>query len=360
MRRGLASLLALTVMTTAGGCSAVGGGGTYELTVFFAKTPSLYEKSRVKIMGANVGTIERIEVDNANNRVKAKLLIDGDIPIPADAHAAIVSANTVGERNIVLYPAWKPGAERMKPGTVIPQERTDLPVEIDDALSAFTTLAESVDPEKLRSTFKGGADLVRDNGEDINHGLQTIGDLTNNLAAQDKRLISLATSLNDLAGSLNRRDEKLKALFKAFNDAGGLLGDEREQLRGFLSGLEAVIRQGDVVIKVYHEKLPSTVADLSEIVMTMKANSGSTAEAIAALADFAGVVVKAWDPKRHVVTVRLPPGGIARAWLQPIFTAMGWGSVPCLDAPLGNCADPTIKKTDKDSKKKKKKKAGAP
>ncbi len=357
MRRTCAGLLALTVMTSAGGCSALGGAGSYELTVFFAKTPSLYEKSRVKIMGANVGTIEKIDVDRAEERVKVRLRVDGDVPVAANARAAILSSNTIGERNIILYPAWKPGAERMKPGTVIPEERTDLPVEIDDALEAFTNLAESIDPENLRSTFKSGADLVRDNGEDINHGLQTVGDLTSDLAAQDQRLISMLTSLNDLAGSLNRRDEKLKALFKAFNDAGGLLADEREQLRGFLSGLEAVIRQGDLVVEVYHEKLPSTVADLSEVVMTMKANSEALAEAIASLADFSGAVVKAWDPKRHMITVRLPPGGIARAWLQPIFTAMGWGRVPCLDQPLGDCQDPTITKKNKDSKKKKK--AGA-
>ncbi|WP_106400431.1 MCE family protein [Actinocorallia populi] len=352
MRRPLSALLALSLTAALGGCSAVGGSGTYTLTAYFTKTPSLYEKSRVKVMGANVGTIDKIEVDQATQKVKVTLSVRGDVPVPADANAAVVSANTIGERNIVLYPAWKPGMQKIKPGTVIPEERTDLPVEIDDALDAFTTLAQSIDPEKLGSTFRGGADMLRDNGEDINGALQTVGDLTGDLAAQDERIISLATSLNELAGSLNERDDKLKALFKAFNDAGGMLADERNQLRGFLAGLEAVIRQGDVIVEVYHEKLPSTVTDLSEIVMTMKANSGSVGQAIEGMARLTQAVTKAYDPKRKLVTIRLQLSAITRAWLQPIFTAAGWGELPCLDQPFGNCDDTITKKA------KKKKKAG--
>lgn len=357
MRRLFTSLVALTVLASAGGCSAVGGSGTYKVTVFFEKTPSLYEKSRVKVMGDNVGGIDDISVDEANNRVKVTLHVRSDVPVPADAHAAIVSANTIGERNVVLYPPWKPGMPKIADGAVIPQERTDLPVEIDDALTAFTALAESIDPATLRQTFAGGAALVNDNGPKINNALKQIGDLSNNLAAQDERLISLAGRLNDLAKSLNERDKKLKALFTAFNDAGGLLAEERNNMVGFLSGLEAIIRQGDVLVETYHKKLPSTVAEMSEIVMTLKANSGSMAQAIEQFAKFNDTAVKIWDRKRHLVTVRLQMSAITRAWLQPIFTAMGWGPVDCPRNQFSNC-DGTTK--DRNAKTKKKKKAGAP
>jgi phospholipid/cholesterol/gamma-HCH transport system substrate-binding protein len=347
VRRPLTALLALALVGATGGCSAVGGTGTYTLTAYFAQSPSLYEKSRVKVMGANVGTIERIEVDQATQKVKITLRVRDDVPLPADVNAAIVSANTVGERNIVLYPAWKPDQPKIRPGAVIPEERTDLPVEIDDALGSFTRLAQSVDPEKLSSTFRGGANMLRGHGEDINGALETIGELTHDLAAQDERLVSLATSLNELAGSLNRRDEKLKALFKAFNDAGGMLATERERLRAFLTGLESVIRQGDVLVEAYHAKLPSTVTDLSEVVMTLKANSASVVQAIESMARIGGAVVRAYDPKRKVVTIRLQLNAVARAWLQPILTEMGMGEVPCFDAPLGNCEVTVDKKTKK-------------
>ncbi|GAB2837148.1 MCE family protein [Actinocorallia aurea] len=358
MRRAFPACAALVLTVSAGGCSVVGGGGSYTLTADFAKTPSLYEGSRVKVMGADVGTIEKIEVDKATGGVRVQVSVRSDVPVPADARAAILATNTIGERNIVLYPPWKPGTPEIKDGAVIPRERTDLPVEIDEALEAFSALADSVDPGKLRDTFEGGADLVRGKGDEINGGLQTVGDLTSDLAAQDKRLVSLASDLNDLAASLNERDDKLKALFTAFNDAGGLLADERDTLRGFIGGLEAVIENGDVLIEAYHEKLPQTVADASEIIMSMKANSGAMAEAIAKLAKFTDGVVRAYDPKRKLLVVRLQMSGIARTWLQPLWTAMGWGQVPCLDKPLGNCKVKTVDKKAEDSKKPKTKKAG--
>jgi phospholipid/cholesterol/gamma-HCH transport system substrate-binding protein len=350
MRRLTAGAFALALMTTVGGCSAVGlGPDTNKMTVYFAKTPSLYEQSRVKIMGANVGTVDKIEVDGT--RVKATLSVDSDVPVPADVHAAIVSVNTIGERNVVLYPPWKPGMAKAKDGLVIPQERTDLPVEIDEALTAFTDLSKSIDSTKLQEAFRNGAGLVKGHGEGINDALKTIGDLTSNLAAQDQRIVSLATRLNTLAISLNNRDEKLKALFRAFNDAGGMLADERNHLQAFLSGLDSVIKSSAVIVQAYTVKLPSTVATLSEIVLTLKANSGSLSEAITSLAKFSDVAVeKIWDKKRHLVTVRLELSAIVRAWLQPLFTANGWGRVPCADPLSNNCENAKTANTTKPKK----------
>ena len=80
---------------------------------------------------------------------------------------------------------------------------------------------------------------------------------------------------------------------------------------------------------------PATAADLSNIVMTLKSGSGSINEVIRSLSRFADVVVNSWDRKNHVAVIRLQLTATVRAWLQPIFTAMGWGAVPC---PAGSPA----------------------
>ena len=84
-----------------------------------------------------------------------------------------------------------------------------------------------------------------------------------------------------------------------------------------LAGLDSVIKSSAVIVQAYTVKLPSTVATLSEIVLTLKANSGSLSEAITSLAKFSDVAVeKIWDKKRHLVTVRLELSAIVRAWLR--------------------------------------------
>jgi virulence factor Mce-like protein len=337
MRRAIAALAALALTATTGGCS-VAGGDTYRVTVYFSKAPSLYERSRVKVMGINAGTITDITVQKG--QVRVDLEMDGDVPLPADVHAAIVSANTLGERYVQLHPAWRRGRPKAPPGTVIPVGRTELPVEIDDALDAFGRLGDSIDPERLGESIARGADGLRGKGEDVNRALQATSTLTSDLAAQDERLVRLARELRSLTTSLNSREQRLTELIDSFSEAGRTLTEERAELQRFIVGLAQAIRKSDVLITAYRETLPSTVADLSNIIMTLKANAGTLNQTIDALARFADVAVQAWDRERNVATVRIVVHGTVRAWLQPLFDAMGWGTVPCLpNRQLGNCTD---------------------
>ncbi|MDL4814300.1 MCE family protein [Actinomadura opuntiae] len=337
MRRTAAVTAALALAAATGGCTVTSGGGTYKLTVYFAKTPSLYERSRVKVMGADSGTITSIE--DQQTRVRVELAVKRSVPVPADVHAAIASDDALGERYVLLHPVWKPGMPRAASGAVVPQSRTELPVEIDDALAAFAKLNRSIDPKELGSAFHRGADGLRGHGGDVNVALGATSRLTSELAGQDQRIVSLAKNLRSVAASLNGRDEQLSRLLASFSTTSSTLAGERTKLRDFVAGLAAAIRKSDVLITGYRETLPGAVADLSNIVLTLKGNAQGLNQAIQGLGQFADVAVKAWDRKQHVATIRVLVHATLRTWLQPLFTAMGWGTVPCIpDNPaLGNC-----------------------
>ncbi|MFI0354807.1 MCE family protein [Actinomadura sp. 9N407] len=340
MRRLLAAAAALALTAGTGGCTVVQGGDTYPLTVYFAKTPSLYEQSRVKVLGANAGTITSIESERG--RVRVRLLLDREVPVPQNVRATIASANALGERYVMLHPAWLPGQPKAAPDSVIPQERTELPVEIDDALAAFARLNGSIDPKRLGDTVGRGADALDGHGDDVNRALQGTATLTHDLAAQDERIVSLAKGLRTLAADLNARDEKLSTLLGSFSTTSRTLAEERTRLRDFVAGLASAIRKSEVLITQYQETLPAAVTDLSNIVLTLKANAGALNQTIDALGRFADVAVQAWDRDRNVAVIRLVVHGTVRAWLQPLFTAMGWGTVPCLqgEPKLADCTPP--------------------
>lgn len=340
MKRVTAACLALAVLTSAGGCSVLPGDtGTYRLTAYFAKAPSLYEKSRVQVMGSDVGSITDISVDGDGTRVRVQMTVDANVPLPADVHAAVVSANTLGERNIVLWPPWKPGLAKAAPGAVIPQQRTELPVEVDEALAAFDKLNEAIDPDQLGRLAKSGADGLEGHGGDINSGLRATANLADGLAGQDEKLVRLAGGLRTLAADLNRKDRQLTGTIKSFSEASRMLAAERADVQRFLAGLAEAMRESGTLITAYEETLPGTVADVSNIVLTLKTNSASLNEAVLGLSKFVDAAIEAWDPKRHVATVRILVHATARAWLQPLFDAMGWGRVPCLDGDkaVANC-----------------------
>jgi len=338
MRRVIAALAALTMAAATGGCSVIDGGGTYRVTVYFSKAPSLYERSQVKVMGIPAGTIT--DIRHEGGRVRVELDIDEEVPLPAGVHATIMSANALGERFIQLHPAWKKGEPKARPGTVIPIERTELPVEIDDALDAFGKLGDSIDPKSLGDSIASGADGLRGKGGDINRALQATATLTSDLAAQDERLVKLARELRSLATTLNEREKRLTELIDSFSATSRQLAEERAELQRFIVGLAQAIRKSDVLITSLRETLPGTVADMSNIIMTLKANAGTLNQTIEALAEFTDVAVQAWDRERHVATVRVVVHGTVRVWLQPLFDALGWGTVPCLpNKQLGNCTE---------------------
>lgn len=339
MRRWITWVIGLALIASTSGCAVLGGSGTYRLTVYFPSTTSLYEQSRVKVMGIDAGVVTDITVERG--RVRVDLEIDEEVPLPADVRAAIVSANTLGERFVQLHPAWRRGQPKAAPGTVIPIERTDLPVEVDEALDAFGKLGDSLDARTIGDAIESGAHGLRGKGEEINRGLQAAAILSSDLAAQDQRLARLAERLRSLATSLNERDKQLTELIDSFSSTSRTLVEERQRLQAFIDDLAAVIRRSEVLVVAYRETLPSTVADMSNIVMTLKANAEALNQTIAALGRFADVAVEAWDRKQHTLTVRVIVHGTIRAWLQPLFTAMGWGTVPCIeDEPeLGRCTE---------------------
>ncbi|OLT11997.1 hypothetical protein BJF79_04175 [Actinomadura sp. CNU-125] len=153
--------------------------------------------------------------------------------------------------------------------------------------------------------------------------------------------MSLAGGLRTLAAELNERDKRLGELIDSFGTVSHDLTVERARLTQFIQGLAAAIRESRVLVTAYKETLPSTVSDLSNIVLSLKANAGSLNQAIDALGTFADVAVEGWDKKNHVATIRVVVQGSVRAWLQPLFDAMGWGTVPCLEGQpaLGNCTE---------------------
>ncbi|MGW5414055.1 MCE family protein [Actinomadura geliboluensis] len=340
-RRGrpVAAVAVLALTAALGGCG-IAAEPTYPMTIYFAKAPSLYEESQVKVMGADAGTITSIK--DEKHRVRVDIEVKRSVPVPAGVHAAIDSSDALGERFISLHPVWKPGMPEAEPGMVVPQERTELPVEIDDALAAFAKLNTSIDAGALGPAIHRAAGSVRGRGQGINDALHNTSELTGDLAAQDEKIASLAKGLHGLAADLNGRDRKLSDLLRSFSTTSRTLADERTQLRDFVAGLAAAIRKSDVLITAYRETLPATVADLSNIVLSLKGNVAGLTQAIDSLGRFADVAVQAWDKRNHVATIRLVVHGTVRAWLQPLFTAMGWGNIPCLEGrpALADCQPP--------------------
>jgi virulence factor Mce-like protein len=317
-----AALVALPVS----GCSS-GGSGGYELTAYFPRAVALYAHSKIKLMGVDAGRVRSVEVEG--ERIKVVLHMDEGVPLPTDVIASIVPLSLIGERNILLFPPWRPGMAKAKDGDVIPLERTMVPVEPDEALESITTLAEAIDPAQLRRLFTHGAAALEDNGADFNTALQRVAAFTNTLASQDQALLDIVANVHRLAATLNQRSQQLGKLLEDFSRATGVLAAERESISSFLGALVRFIDEGKALVTKYEGQLPGDFAAFTKVIMTVRTNADSVAQVLRSFNDASHLVVDAYDPDLHTLSVRFNMSSEALSSLQPFLDLLGLGPLPC-------------------------------
>lgn len=300
--RGLARVaLLLAVALLLGSCSQPGDDG-YRVVAEFPQAVSLFEGSRVKVMGVDVGTVDLVEV--AGDRIRVEMLIDQEVPLPTDVIAAIVPLSLIGERNVVLAPAWQPGDERIEDGHVVGLDRTRVPVEPDEALQALTDLAQAIDPVEVERLVTSAAGAVEGRGEQINGLLERTAGLTDTLAEQDDELVALAVRLGELAAALTSREAQLDQTLGTYTEATAVLAAERDHVEAFLAALAQLSTSGDDLLSTYQEQLPQDLAATARLLAVLETDIASLQEFAQGIPDVTDTVFRAHRPDEDGLQLR--------------------------------------------------------
>lgn len=335
MRR-VAVAICLVPALLLGGCSVVEPAAQQRhMTVYFPRARSFYPQSRVKIMGADVGLVDRVR--SMGDRIRVDFHLRADVPLPRGVQASIVPLNLVGERNLVLHPAWRPGMAK-ETGDVIPIERTHVPVETDDALKAFTNLANALDPTKTRKALGQAASSVNGNGAEFNAALEQGARLTGNVAAQDKELLAVAQNLNRLAGVVHGREQVLGTMISDFGTATRVLGGERQDIQQLVQGVLQLTGQGDAILRKYQDRLPYDLAVLTRVALTLKGDAKQLGMLLNGLPGIGGALIQSYDPQANTLRIRFATDAFLRTWLKSLLDS---DQVGCpLPQPNSNCPWP--------------------
>jgi virulence factor Mce-like protein len=330
----------IAVSLLAGGCSSVGlGGGGDEasthLTVRFRRAVALYEQSSVRIMGMPAGTITEVEPEGDNVRVEIE--VDGDVPVPADVEAAVVPLSLIGERSVVLFPAWREGEPEAQDGDVIPIERTHIPAEPDEALAAFTELARGLDPEELERLISESAETFDGQGDQFNAALEQAGDLSDLIAREDDSLVAIAEDLNRLSSTLNTRSEQLGNVLDSFATATEVLAEERNEIEALMAGLGDLAETGDQLVAAHEAHLPEDLAQLSRLARAAETNAEAVGLFVEALSANNDGLIGAYRPELGVLAQRINLTPITMEVLRPLFTALGLQIQDCVPQPGVQC-----------------------
>ncbi len=120
-----------------------GGGHVKTLTAEFPRTVSIYQGSDVRVLGVPVGKIDSVTPSGTD--VIVTMHYDADVQVPENAKAVIISPSIVGDRFVQLTPAYT-GGPVLASGTTLTQDRTAVPLELDQIYSSLDDLTVALGP----------------------------------------------------------------------------------------------------------------------------------------------------------------------------------------------------------------------
>jgi phospholipid/cholesterol/gamma-HCH transport system substrate-binding protein len=266
--RPVAAFLALAV--TASACG-VFGGGDYEVAAEFSRTFNLFPGSPVRVLGVDVGKIAELSVEPGSDVVRATLVIDGDVDIPADASAIVVPESLLGERYVQLDPPYT-GGPTLAADETIPVERTSVPFEFDEVLEGLNQFVGGLEPPEVGRLFDNLATVLDGQGEKVGQVIDQARDAIGVLKDNDDELVSLASRLADLNETLATRDQELGAIIEDWNTVTATLASERTDLDAALRGLVRITDQLGSLLTDHRDHLQDDIDVLTRVGRTANRN----------------------------------------------------------------------------------------
>lgn len=247
---------------------------TTSVTAYFQSTTGVFVGDDVKIMGVNVGSIDKIEPDG--DRIRVDFHYDSKYQVPADAKAVILSQSLISSRAVQLAPAYT-GGDVLTDGSQIPIERTAIPVEWDDFRKQLERLSESLGPTEtnrdgaLAGMVNSAADALNGKGDSINQTITKMSDAMSTLSNGRKDLFGVIQHLQVFVNALASSDRQIVQI-------NGHLASVTDALTGTDTGLSQALGDidsvtGDIQRFIENNRggLKKSVDDLAAVTTSLNA-----------------------------------------------------------------------------------------
>ncbi|WP_372788641.1 MlaD family protein [Paraconexibacter sp.] len=277
---GLALVLLVAILIA----GKTGGDDKYVAYATFKDAGGILKNYNVKIGSVAAGKVTDIRLDDQDNAVVKMELDKGAAPIGDGATAKVRPVNLLGEKYIDLDPG---DLSRPKPeGSMIPRSKTDVPVELDDAINIL-------DPDTrgaLRILINEAGISMAGRGADFNRTLdempraldsarQVVTDIDDENEALERAIVSG----DRVIASVNAGREDFAALIDSAADALQTVADRRSKLGETVRGAPQAIDQ----LRGTLERLQAASTQLTPAARDLRATTPALAATLARSPQFA-------------------------------------------------------------------------
>jgi phospholipid/cholesterol/gamma-HCH transport system substrate-binding protein len=252
------------------------GGNGRKIIGYFASAVGIYPGDQVRVLGVPIGKIDSIEPRPSD--VKITMSVSGDVKIPKDAKAVIMSPNLVAARFIQLTPAYTGGAVLPQDGS-IDLARTAVPVEWDEVKQALTQLAVQLGPTSgsmqgpLGAAINQAANTLDGKGESFHNALQELSQVAGRLGDSRSDIFGTVKNLQVLVNALSASNEQIVQFAGNVASVSQVLADSSHHLDNTLGTLNKALSDVRGFLHENNSTLIDTVSKLNDFAQTLSDQS---------------------------------------------------------------------------------------
>jgi len=294
-------------LTAAASVAIVARGDRTTITVDFERSVSLYEGSKVRILGVDVGTVEKLTPRGQN--VRAVISWDGDHDVPADAKAVIVSPSVVGDRFVQLVPAYTGGA-KLQDGAHLDQSRTGTPTELDETFAALDRVATTLGPDGLNEDgavsdlLSSSAENLDGKGAELRESIEALSKLTRTADGSKDELFASVEQIERFVSALEANDASVRRFNASLAGVSDVLADEGDDLQLAVRELAAALQQVQGYVAENRTALRKNVRGLTSVTKSLSKKRKELAQILESGPRALSNLATAYNPTNGTIDAR--------------------------------------------------------
>ncbi|WP_447004530.1 MCE family protein [Saccharothrix isguenensis] len=239
-------------------------------TARFTDVTALNEGDDVRIAGVRIGQVEEIRV--VDRRVaEVDFALEGERTLPSSVTATIKYRNLVGQRYIALEHGVG-DASPLKPGDVIPLERTKPALDLTVLFNGFKPLFQALNPDDVNQLSNEIIQVLQGEGGTIDSLLRHTASLTSTLAGRDKVIGEVITNLNSVLDTVNSRTEQVSTLVTTLEELTAGLAADRQPIGEAISAMGDLSTTTAGLLEESRQPLKDNIAQLGLVSQTLADN----------------------------------------------------------------------------------------
>ncbi|MGV9859121.1 MCE family protein [Gordonia sp. NPDC003425] len=278
------TLLAVSLLS---GCSLIPAswkaafGSAIEVTAYFPNVAGLYESNDVSVLGMPVGRVTSVQQEG--NRVKVRFTVDKDVPIPADATAAIVNTSVVTTRHIELTPTYS-GGPKLADNAVL-RDEGKAPVSIDQLFDAVDGLVNSLRSEQpgegpIADMVDITSGITSGNGDRLRLAINQLGDASQVVSGNGDAIVDIIKTMQSLTATLVANYPKMKEFSSSVNSVATVLGRQAPGLVATLADLNQTLTNTTDFLRTNSGTISTSTQQLAALAENLSDYSRQVVETI--------------------------------------------------------------------------------